>query len=84
MRLRPGGGGDALLGMEDGVVRARVSAPPVDGRANRALCKLIAARVGVPPSRVSVARGAKTRDKLIAVEGISQDELARRLAEATD
>ncbi|MFT3865906.1 MAG: DUF167 domain-containing protein [Solirubrobacterales bacterium] len=81
VRLRPGGRGDELLGVEDGTLRARVSAPPVDGRANRALCKLIAARLGVPPSRVSVVRGAKSRDKLVAVEGLDPDELARRLAE---
>ncbi len=82
MRLRAGGRGDALLGIEDGVLRARVSAPPLEGRANRALCKLIAARAGVPPSRVSVVRGAKSRDKLVAVEGIDAEELGRRLAEA--
>ena len=82
VRLRPGGRGDALLGVEDGVLRARVSAPPLDGRANKALCKLIAARVGVRPSRVDVVRGAKSRDKLIAVAGLGSEELARRLAEA--
>ncbi len=82
VRLRPGGRGDALLGIEDGVLRARVSAPPLEGRANRALCKLIAAQVRVPPSRVSVVRGAKSRDKLVAVEGVETDELLTRLAEA--
>ena len=82
VRLRPGGKGDALLGVEDGVLRARVSAPPVDGRANRALCQLIATRVGLPPSRVNVIRGPKSRDKLVAVAGVPQDELMRRLAAA--
>jgi uncharacterized protein len=82
VRLRPGGRGDVLLGVEDGVLRARVSAPPLEGRANRALCKLIAARVGVPPSRVDVVRGAKSRDKVVAVAGVGSKELALRLAEA--
>jgi uncharacterized protein (TIGR00251 family) len=74
VRLRPRGRGDALLGVVDGVLQARVSAPPVEGRANRALCKLIAKRAGVAPSRVSVVRGEKSRDKLVLVEGV--DELA--------
>ena len=82
VRLRPGGRGDALLGIEDGVLRARVSAPPLDGRANKALRKLIAKRVGVPFSRVELVRGEKSRDKLIAVAGVDAEELARRLAEA--
>ncbi len=79
VRLRPRGRGDELLGVTDDVLRARVSAPPTDGRANQALCKLIAARVGVAPSRVSVVRGAKSRDKLVEVEGVGATELARLL-----
>lgn len=81
VRLRPRGRGDALLGFEEGVLRARVSAPPTDGRANRALCKLIAARVGVAPSRVSVVHGAKSRDKVVEVESLSADELTERLTD---
>jgi uncharacterized protein len=48
----------------------RVNAPPVEGRANVALCRLIAARAGIAPSRVSVVRGAKARDKVVRVEGV--------------
>jgi len=59
-----------LLGMADGVLRARVSAPPVDGKANKALCRLIAKQVGVAPSRVSVVRGEKSRDKVVQVDGV--------------
>jgi uncharacterized protein (TIGR00251 family) len=66
--------------MEDGVLRARVSAPPVDGRANKALCRLIAKRVGVAPSRVSVVRGQKSRDKVVRVEGVDAAALEKALA----
>jgi uncharacterized protein len=80
VRLRPRGKGDELLDMEDGVLRARVSAPPVDGKANRALCRMIAKRVGVAPSRVSVVRGEKSRDKVIRVEGVDAAALEKTLA----
>jgi len=80
VRLRPRGKADELLGMRDGVLQARVSAPPVDGKANRALCRLIAKRVGVAPSRVTVARGIKSRDKLVRVEGVKDATLKRMLA----
>ena len=53
----------------------RVNAPPVDGRANDALCALIARRTGVPPSRVRVLRGHTSRDKVVAVEGVESDAL---------
>ncbi|MEZ5075850.1 MAG: DUF167 domain-containing protein [Solirubrobacterales bacterium] len=79
VRLRPRGHRDELIGVADGVLQARVTAAPVDGKANKALCRLIAKRVGVAPSRVSVARGAKSRDKLVRVEGIDAETLAARL-----
>ena len=79
VRLRPRGHGDALPGFRHGVLRARVAAPPVDGRANKALCKLIARAAGVPPSRVSVIRGEKARDKLVRVEGLDGEALRAAL-----
>ena len=79
VRLRPRGHGAELLGFRDGVLRARVAAPPVDGRANKALCKLIARAAGVPPSRVSVIRGEKARDKLVRVEGLDGEALRAAL-----
>lgn len=57
----------------------RVTAPPVDGRANAALCALVAELAGVPRSRVQVVRGAKARDKVVRVEGIGPAELRRAL-----
>lgn len=79
MRLRPRGHADELIGIVDGVLQARVSAPPVDGRANKALCRLVAKRAGVAPSRVSVIRGEKSRDKLLLVEGVDEMTLVERL-----
>jgi uncharacterized protein (TIGR00251 family) len=80
VRLQPRAGRDEIIGMRDGILVVRVTAPPVDGRANRALCKLVAQRAGVPASRVSVVRGARSRDKLVAVEGVEPDALAAALA----
>ena len=65
--------------MRDGVLQARVTAPPVDGKANKALRKLIAERLGVAPSRVSVVRGEKSREKLVRVEEVEQTEVDTEL-----
>lgn len=80
VRLRPRGSREELTGLRDGVLQAKVTAPPVDGKANRALCRLIAKRVGVAPSKVSVIRGEKSREKLVTVEGLDSEELRRALA----
>lgn len=59
--------------------QAKVAAPPVDGKANQALCRLVAKRAGVAPSRVSLIRGEKSRDKVLLVEGIDEPTLLSRL-----
>jgi uncharacterized protein (TIGR00251 family) len=80
VRLRPRGRADELLGVRNGVLQAQVTAPPAEGRANRALCKLIAKRLGVAPSRVSVVRGSRSRDKLVEVDGLDAAAVRRALA----
>jgi uncharacterized protein len=73
---------DELAGVrEDGVLLARVSAPPVGGRANDSLCRLIAKAAGVAPSRVSVVRGERSRDKAVRVDGVDEARLLRNVAE---
>ena len=60
VRLQPRASRDEITGLrDDGVLVVRVTAPPVDGRANDALCKLLAKRLDVAPSRVSVVRGER-------------------------
>jgi uncharacterized protein YggU (UPF0235/DUF167 family) len=49
------------------------------GKANAAVRRLIANRLGVPARRVSIVRGVSTRDKLVEVDGIGDDELRRAL-----
>jgi uncharacterized protein YggU (UPF0235/DUF167 family) len=67
------------VGERSGAVVIRVSAPPVDGKANEALCRLVAKAAGVPPSRVRVVRGHTARDKVLAVEGVEPTALRAAL-----
>lgn len=57
----------------------RVTAPPVEGKANDALCALIARRAGVGRTRVEIVRGSSSRDKVIRVEGVTTAQLKRAL-----
>jgi uncharacterized protein YggU (UPF0235/DUF167 family) len=69
IRLTPRAARETVDPRPDGVLAVRVTAPPIDGRANDALCRLIARRAGVPPSRVSVVRGHRGRDKVVRIDG---------------
>jgi hypothetical protein len=83
IRLQPRAGRDEVLGERNGRVVVRVAAPPVDGRANAALCSLIAERAGVPRGSVTVVRGESSRDKVIRVEGRSDVEIRALLGIGT-
>jgi uncharacterized protein (TIGR00251 family) len=82
VRLTPRSSADALIGWNEGLLRARVTAPPIDGRANAALTNLIARSLGVPRSSVGIVGGATARDKTVAVAGLTYDEAAARLQAA--
>jgi uncharacterized protein (TIGR00251 family) len=66
---------DELVGTRGGVLVVRVAAPALDGRANRALCRVLAKRLAVAPSRVTITRGQRSRDKLVHIEGVDQAAL---------
>ena len=79
VRLTPRAARDQIApGDGDGYL-VRVTAPPVDGRANEALRRLVARRAGVAPSRVTLVRGAKGREKVVRVEGVDAATLRQRL-----
>jgi uncharacterized protein (TIGR00251 family) len=79
VRLQPRAARDEIVGERDGLLVVRVTAPPVAGRANEALCRLLARRLRVAPGRVTIRRGAGARDKVVQVEGLSSADLARAL-----
>ncbi|MGE5334897.1 MAG: DUF167 domain-containing protein [Nitrososphaerota archaeon] len=68
------------LALENGVIRAWLTAPPVEGAANAALLALLAEQLGVPKRAVTLVRGETAREKVVAIEGISADILRQRIA----
>jgi uncharacterized protein (TIGR00251 family) len=76
VRVQPRASRNAIAGTREGALLVRLTAPPVEGAANAALVKLIAKALGLPPSALSVARGARGRDKLLHVTGLSAPRVA--------
>jgi len=62
----------------DGVLRARVMAPAVEGTANNSLMRLISDELGVPRRDVRIVAGATSRQKLVVVDGVDADEILER------
>jgi uncharacterized protein YggU (UPF0235/DUF167 family) len=78
VRLTPRGGVDRIDGVIDGVLRARVAAPAIEGAANQALLRLLATELGVSRSDVRLVAGAAGRQKLVVVEGVDPQRVLDR------
>ena len=68
-----------ISGFYNGALKIKVTAPPVDDAANRAVIEFLAARLGIPKSKISILSGAKSKDKLLLIKNISADELYQKL-----
>jgi uncharacterized protein (TIGR00251 family) len=80
VRVTPRASRDAIEGeREDGVLKVRLTAPPVEGEANAALVRLMGRALGVPPRAIRLLSGASGRDKRLLVEGVQAAEARARL-----
>ena len=80
IRVQPRASSDDVLGfLEDGTLRMRVTAPPVDGAANAAVCKVLSKALGVKRAAVRVTHGKTVRKKILQVTGLSEAEVRERL-----
>jgi hypothetical protein len=79
VRVKPRTARAEIAGARNGRLVVKVNAPPLEGRANDALRRLLANATGVARSRVEVVGGERGRDKLVRIDGLSLDEARRQL-----
>ncbi len=82
LRVSPGAAGSRIVGRHGEAWRVRVAAPPEGGKANAAALDLLAGVLRVPRGRIELISGRTARDKVVALRGLSADEVDQRLAEA--
>ncbi len=74
VRIQPRASKNEIVPMEGGGIKIRLTAPPVDGAANEALVRFLADRAGVPKSQVEIVSGHTSREKIVRITGVSQNE----------
>jgi hypothetical protein len=79
VRVTPRAREDTVIGWQGDVLRVRVQASAERGKANEAVCRLIAKALGVSTASVGVVRGVTSHNKLIWIDSIDEHELRRRL-----
>src|SRR4051812_31615628 len=71
VRAQPGARKTAILGEQAGALKVAVTAPPEDGRANKALLAALREALGLKRSQVELLSGEKSRDKRFLIRGIA-------------
>ena len=81
VRVQPRASRDAIGGERLGALKVRLTAPPVDDRANAALCRLLAEHLEIPVAAVRILSGERSRSKRVEVRGTTAERI-RELAKA--
>lgn len=82
VHVQPGAKRNEVLGFRDGALWVRISAQPVEGKANRELVKLLSDILGVARSCLSIERGAGGRYKSVAISGLEREQAEALLSKA--
>jgi hypothetical protein len=75
VRVQPRASRSEVVGEQEGALRVRLTAPPVDGAANDALVDLLAKLLDVPKRDVHIVGGATSRRKIVQVEGVTAEQV---------
>ena len=82
--VSPGATRNKVLGFTEGQLRIKVAAPPVKGKANRELIAFLSQVLDIGKSDINIIKGHTSRNKLIAIDGLSQEEAMKRLSSSSD
>jgi len=80
LRVYPNASRNEVVGFTNGILRVKVSAPPIKGKANRELITFLSRLLGVGKGSVNILKGHTTRNKVVAVDGLSQEEVMKQLS----
>ncbi len=75
IKVLPRSSGNRIIGREGDVFKVKVTAPPVEGMANKALIKLLAKRLGLPKGNIEIIAGNRSRLKSIRIHGLSLEDI---------
>ena len=79
MQIQPNARRNEVLGFEEGILRVKIAAPPVKGKANKELVDFLSGLLGVSKGSITIEKGLTSRRKLVVIEGLSQAQILERL-----
>jgi len=79
VKVQPRSSRNQISGEQDGALKVKLTAPPVEGEANQALVYFLARTLKLPRKNIILIRGETARNKLIEIRGLSKEELLRTI-----
>jgi uncharacterized protein len=79
VRVHPKANRNEITGFADGLLQVKVAAPPVKGKANSELIEFLSEALGIRKSSLTILKGLTGHNKVIEIEGLSQEEVIQRL-----
>jgi len=84
VQVQPRSSGDGIAGLHEGRLKIRISAPPVDGKANERLTEVIAKAFGVSKSSVDIIKGHTSRLKTVRISGVTMEDYDALISKLSD
>jgi uncharacterized protein (TIGR00251 family) len=75
VKVLPRSSKNQIVGQENGTFKVKLTAPPVEGKANKALSDLLTKRLGLPRGSVEIVSGKRSRLKSVRIKGLSSEEV---------
>jgi uncharacterized protein len=80
VKITPNAGRNEITGFKEGIWQVKISAPPDKGKANKELVDFLSTRLGVRKAAILIVKGQTSRNKVIAVENLSSEQILKRLS----
>jgi uncharacterized protein (TIGR00251 family) len=79
IHLLPRASRDEIVGLHGDALKVRITAPPLEGKANKALKRFIAKKLNLSSSQVAIIAGERSREKILKISGVTQEDVEKAL-----
>jgi len=82
LQVQPNAKRNEVLGFAEGILRLKIAAPPVEGKANKELISFLSKTLGRNKSSITIDRGHTSKVKIVTILGLDRDQIYERIEEA--
>ncbi len=83
VQIHPGAAKNEITGVQNDVIRIKIAAPPVKGKANKELIDYLSRLLDISKDRLNIIKGHTSKNKLISIDGLSRGEILEKLLSDT-